>query len=197
MDVLKEFDINFGSLKTGLHRFDYDIDSSFFDSYEYSLVRQAELHVLLIIDKQRENFLIFDFDLEGNFDLECDRCLDMFTFPVEKKYQVILKLDATDPDTEDDDIIVLPLDAYEFNIGKLIYEFVNLQVPMKRSCDTVGKPCNPAMLSMISNFGSTTEEVTLEDYESEDDPEQSPLQKPPKDHPTDPRWDELRKLGEN
>ena len=146
MNKLKEYNINFGNLKIGKHRYDYIVEEDFFSQFDLSIVKKGKVHVLLILEKQTENLLILNFTLEGTIKLECDRCLDEFNYPVKSGHRLIVKLEAKEQESNDE-LIFLPADAYELDVSPLIYEESNLSIPMKRICDIVEKDCNPKMLS--------------------------------------------------
>ena len=54
---LKQFSIPFTGLKIGKHQFEFEIDKSFFDAFEYSLVKEGHLKAAVELDKQ-ETMLI-------------------------------------------------------------------------------------------------------------------------------------------
>src|SRR5207244_6811862 len=91
---LKEYSINFGNLKIGKHLYDFEVDDSFFEEFEFSLVKHGKADVRLMIDKQKETFLIFTFDIKGGLNLDCDRCLDEFEMPFESQNRLIVKLEG-------------------------------------------------------------------------------------------------------
>ena len=61
---LKTYSIPFTGLKLGKHQFDYVITDAFFDEFEYSLVKKADLKCEVELEKQ-ETMLILNFHING------------------------------------------------------------------------------------------------------------------------------------
>ena len=76
MKALKQFSIPFTGLKLGKHQFDFEIDKSFFDAFEHSLVKDGALKATVELDKQ-ETMLILGFHVEGTIKLNCYKSLKL------------------------------------------------------------------------------------------------------------------------
>ena len=164
--------IPFVGLKNGEHRFDYVIEDAFFKDKEYSEVKKARISTQVVLTKET-HLLVFDIKMEGTINVPCDRCGDPFDFPVwdEKKYIVSLTNDKFD---DGDDIVSLSLDKSEIDISQPLYEYVNLLLPQRRihpSKEDGTSGCNAEALKVLNKFAVNSEE-----------------------HPTDPRWDALKKI---
>jgi uncharacterized protein len=168
--ALKDYIINFGRLKPDKHEFEFTIDEGFYKHFEYSLVKKGKVDLKLTVEKQKETLLILNFDFKGYIELECDRCLDDFKYPVDSEKKLYLKLDG-DVKEDDDELILLEPDAYELDISPYIYEFINLELPLHKTCDEVGRACNPEMLQYLGHVNETKEEEDI-----------------------DPRWADLKKI---
>jgi len=155
---LRDYIINFGKLKLGKHEFEFTIDEDFYKHFEYSLVKKGKVDLLLTIDKQKETLLILNFAFKGYIQLECDRCLDEFEYPVNSEKKLYIKLEEN-VNENDDELIVLEPGAYEVDISPYIYEFINLELPLHKSCDQGGKDCNPAMLNYLGHVNDTEEDI--------------------------------------
>ena len=173
MKNLGEYIINFGHLKSGKHEYDFEVDEGFFQNFEYSLVKSGKLHLHLLLDKVRENFFTLYFDIQGDINVECDRCLDIFSLPVSFRKEMHVKLENQEDLNENDELIFLKADAYELDISPFVYDFINLSLPLKRVCSVVEKECNPEMVNYLRRE---------EDHQNQE---------------TDPRWAELKKLTKN
>jgi uncharacterized protein len=171
--ALREYIINFGKLKPGIHEFDFTIDEDFFRHFEFSMVREGKVNLLLTIDKQKDSLLIFSFDFDGTIQLECDRCLDEFEYPVHSRKQLFVKLSEEEKQIDEDEMIILGSDEYELDISPYIYEFINLELPLHKVCDEIGKQCNPKMLEYLGH---------INEKEKEDE--------------VDPRWAALKKIAD-
>lgn len=171
---LKTYSIPFTGLKLGKHQFDYVVTDAFFEDFEYSLVKKADLKVQVELEKQ-ETMLILNFQINGNIGLTCDRCLGQYPYPVDIKEQQVAKFSEEEADDDQDEIIILNRNDHEINIAGLIYEYINVAVPFITSCSDVGNTpyCDKDMLDRLNKLSGSGEQ---------------------KNEPNDPRWDALRKI---
>lgn len=162
VNPLQEYVIRFLALKVGTHKFEFVADDSFFDQFPYSIVKKGRVEVSLLLDKQNESYFVLHFYLAGHIEVNCDRCLDIYNLPLEETHDLYVKLSGTGGESDDEELILLPENAYELDVSPFVYEFINLSVPLRRVCSSVGKECNPAMLSHIANADSDDDELPQE-----------------------------------
>jgi len=130
MNVRKAFDVGIYNLSPGVHEFNFEIDGAFFESYEYGIVEQGQLRVVLLLENQ-ETFLTLNFSIEGTIELLCDRSLELFDYPLDLKERVILKYGSEEIGDEEDIEIIAP-GTTTINVADYIYEFITVSVPMKK-----------------------------------------------------------------
>lgn len=176
MKALKQFSIPFTGLKLGKHQFDFDIDKSFFDAFEYSLVKDGALKVTLELDKQ-ETMLILHFHIFGTMQLNCDKCLAEFSQSIDVKERQIVKFAEDALESDDLEIIVLERKESELDVSEMVYEFINVSVPYINNCEEAGnnQQCDPEMIATLEKLASGNTEVEEEKTD-------------------DPRWEALKKL---
>ena len=169
------FTIPFKGLKAGQHSFDFEIDSEFFEKFEESEIKEGNFSAIVEIDK-RASHLDLLVKISGTALISCDRCLEMFSYPISCENRLIVKFGEDVCD--DADTIILLSDEYELDLRQQFYEFIHLALPIRRvhQPDENGKVgCNPEMIKKLNEL--------LIDEEKYND--------------TDPRWDELKKLMNN
>jgi uncharacterized metal-binding protein YceD (DUF177 family) len=174
MKDLKEFDIAFAGLKEGLHQFEYKIDNSFFEIFEYDEFNRATIEVGLSFLRKATLFEL-DFTVKGDLELACDLTNEWFDQPVSGSLQLVVKFGDTFRD-EGDDILVIPHNENKINVAQYIYETIILGVPLKR--------VHPGVLD-----GSLKSPVLdkLKSLEIENDENKNK-------QGNDPRWDKLKNL---
>ncbi|MDQ8003654.1 MAG: DUF177 domain-containing protein [Pedobacter sp.] len=175
MKALKQFSIPFTGLKLGKHNFDFEIDKSFFDAFEHSLVKDGALKATVELDKQ-ETMLILGFHVEGTIKLNCDTCLSDFEQPIELNERQIVKFaeEVDEDEPEDLEIIVLPRKETAIDVSELIYEFITVAVPFINKCEQAGQACDEQMLNTLEKLSTGSEEQEEQN--------------------SDPRWEALKKL---
>lgn len=175
MKALKQFSIPFTGLKLGLHQFEFEIDKSFFDAFEYSLVKEGTLKASVELDKQ-ETMLLLNFHIDGTIQLNCDKCLSAFAQPIEIKERQIVKFAEDDLESDDLEIIVLNRKESEIDVSEMIYELINVAIPYVNNCEQAGQgqSCDPEMIATLEKLASGN---ATEDNEKIDDPRWAALKK--------------------
>ncbi len=172
MKSLRNYSIPFTGLTLGKHHFEYDINDAFFDEFDYSLVKKADLKCLVEMEKQ-ETMLILNFHIIGTIDAACDKCLSQYPQDLDIHEQQIAKFSDGEPG-EDDEIITLNKNEHEIMLAGLIYEYINVAVPFITVCGDEGNTpyCDKDMLDKLNSLSANNE---------------------PNENP-DPRWDALKKF---
>ncbi|MHA4894283.1 YceD family protein [Pedobacter sp. PWIIR3] len=175
MKALKQFSIPFTGLKIGKHQFDFDIDNSFFEAYEYSLVKKGQLKATVELDKQ-ETMLILQFQIDGTIVLDCDKCLAEFNSPISIRERQIVKFAEDELESDDLEIIMLNKKESEINIADLIYEFITVSVPYIKICEQNGggQQCDQEMIARLESLAVGSQE---EEEKTDDDPRWAALKK--------------------
>jgi uncharacterized protein len=172
LKTLKTYSIPFTGLKLGKHYFEYEITDAFFNEFEYSLVKKADLVCKLELEKQ-ETMLVLNFDITGHVSANCDKCLAPYQQPMEIHEQQIARFSEEEMG-EDDEIITLGKNDHEIDVAVLIYEYVNVALPFIATCGDEGNTtyCDREMLDNLNKLAANDEQ-----------PESA-----------DPRWEALKKL---
>ena len=176
MNYLDTFRIPYIGLKLGQHIFEFEISKTFFDEYEYSIVKDGDLKAVITIDKQ-ETLMLVNFDIKGTMKLSCDLCLNSFPSATHIKERLIVKFSENDEVNEQsEEILVLSKKDYEFDVAPLIYEYINLAVPFNNRCGNPGNTdaCDREMIRKLEALSTDQNK----DIESK----------------TDPRWEALNKI---
>jgi uncharacterized protein len=177
--IMKRFGkyvINFGSLSKGIHEFVFEVDDSFFEHFENSIVEKAKADVLVTLEKE-ETMLMLDFTIQGTVTLPCDRCLEELNMDIEGYNELIVKF-GEDEEEESEEVIILPHKAYEIDVSQYIYEYITMLIPLRNvhpDNEQGAGTCNPAALKELEKYKHHEEEQK----------------------PTDPRWEALKRINPN
>ncbi len=174
MKALDNFLIPFIGLKLGKHHFDFSIDKSFFESYQYDEFEDVAANVQLVLDKKSTHLELF-FQHQTKVLVPCDVTNEMFWLPLKSKLNIIVKFGEEYNDTHDE-ILILPHGEFQIHVAQYIYEMIVLSVPAKR--------VHPGIAD-----GTLKHEALNHLYQSNN---QSPIEEETQE--TDPRWDKLREL---
>nr|WP_299487149.1 DUF177 domain-containing protein [uncultured Allomuricauda sp.] len=173
MMKLKEFFIPFTGLKLGKHEFGYQVDNTFFESFEYREFNAASISITAILEKLN-NMMELDIEASGTVNVDCDLTGEPFDQAVNAKLHLVVKF-GEEYNDENDEILIIPHGEYQINIAQYIYEMLVLAVPQKR--------VHPGV-----SDGTLKSEILdkLEELQPKESKEQT--------EGTDPRWDDLKKL---
>jgi len=124
------YSINIVGLSNKEHHFQYEIDDEFFRKYGTDIVSEGKFLVDLLLTKH-ETFIETGFKISGAARLICDRSLEPFDFPIDSKHKIVFKY-GDEYQEITDEIITIPRDAATLELGQYIYEFIVLEVPLKK-----------------------------------------------------------------
>lgn len=175
MKVNKEFLIPFAGLKQGKHQFEFDIDKTFFDGFDFDEYNDVNIKVNLVLEK-KSTMLELTFKHKGTVNVPCDLSNEDFDLPVKGKLNLIVKF-GEEYNNDNDEILVLPHGEHQVDISQYIYEMIVLSVPSKRVHP--GIKDGTVAADMINKLNELSPKEKQVEEKKED---------------TDPRWDELKKL---
>ncbi|WP_067145429.1 YceD family protein [Pseudotamlana agarivorans] len=177
MKSLKEFTIPFVGLKIGKHHFEYEIEQSFFEHFEYEDFNDVKVHVDLVLEK-KSTLLELHFKISGWVNVHCDLTNEPYNQDIENDFDLVVKF-GDEFNDENIDLLILPHGSYEVNIQQYIYELIILAVPIKRIHPGVEDG------TLDSEILKKLEELSPKLKEDETKVELEDI---------DPRWNTLKKL---
>ena len=175
MEELKEFTIPFIGLKTGEHRFNFEITNSFFEHFEYDEFDHSKVKLDVLLNK-KPTLLEFSFNFDGVVGVLCDISSEPFDQKINGEYHLVVKF-GEEYNDENEDLLILPHGSHEVNIQQYIYESIVLSLPTRRIHPGIE---DGTLKSEILDKLEELKPKLDKDSASNDD--------------TDPRWDDLKKL---
>ena len=165
--------ISFTGLKLGKHRFEYEIDNAFFESFEYQEFNGAKIRIDAILDKL-STMMELKLNAQGSVNVNCDLTGEPFDQDLSAELQLVIKF-GDEYNDENDEVLIIQHGEHQINISQYVYEMLVLAVPQKR--------IHPGVLD------GTLKSDILDKLE-----ELQPKEEKDKSEKTDPRWDGLKKL---
>ena len=169
----REYSIPFAGLKQGKHKFEYHIDNTFFESFDYHEFNDAAIGLNIVLEKMA-TVLELEMKTQGIVNLHCDLTNEPFDQKTEASLKLLVKFGESYND-EDDEILILPHGEHQVNIAQYIYEMIVLSVPSKR--------IHPGVLDGTLNSEALKKLEELRPKENKKDKNK-----------IDPRWEVLKKL---
>lgn len=157
MKTLQHFSLPVSGMKNGNHTFNFELDDSFFQFFENSLIQKGRFEARVEVDK-RASLLVMEAWIKGYMNTSCDRCLAYILLPVEAKSTIHVK--PGNPDESDDEILYMEPEETSLNIASWLYESLLVSVPLIKVYDCENEkvsPCNQEILKILNSKRSDDE----------------------------------------
>jgi len=177
VNYLDRYNIKFRNLSDGVHYFVYEVDDKFlqhFATEEFGL-QKGKLIVNIEMTKKTD-ILVLIINIVGTIEVQCDRCLELFNYPVDSSDTLYIKFGEECSDITDiDNMLILAYNSSEIALAQHIYEYLHLSLPynfihLDDENGNIG--CNPEMVQLIDSY-------SVREPETEEN---------------DPRWNKLKEL---
>tara|TARA_R110002033_G_scaffold32024_6_gene69326 strand:- start:3769 stop:4308 length:540 start_codon:yes stop_codon:yes gene_type:complete len=175
MKALKSYTIPFVGLKIGEHHFDYQIDNTFFQHFEYDEFNSVDVKIDLKFEK-KSTLLELYFSAKGVVNVNCDITNEPYDQAIDDAFKLVVKF-GNEYNNDNEDILIVPHGDYEINVAQYIYELIILAVPIKRIHP--GIEDGTLESDILSKLEELSPQEDIKNKSSED---------------IDPRWNNLKKL---
>ena len=151
----RDYDIAFVGLKPGVHEYNYTITDKFFEAFQQQDFTDCHAQIKLLLDK-KSSFMLLKFEIGGYLMVTCDRCNNDLKLDLWDEFNIIVKM-VEDPELvneqeEDPDVYYISRGESHINVENWIYEFINLSIPMHKTCEAAGSQCNQEALKMLDKL---------------------------------------------
>ncbi len=169
MKDLKAYRIEIFGLSNSTHDFNFTYNDDFFNFFENSLVSKGKGACDVVLTKT-DSMITLNLTISGSIELECDRSLELFDFPIHVEKEIIYKYGDEEKELSEDVFVILKGEQ-EINIATFMYESISLEIPMKK------------LHPKFQNDTDSDEMIYVSEAEKESQEEG-----------IDPRWEALKKL---
>lgn len=179
MKDLKLFTIQYVGLKEGVHRFDYNIDRSFFEHFGYEDFNASSVEIAMDFVK-KSTLMELHFETSGSVNVNCDVTNEPYDEPINATFDLVVNF-GNEFNNDNEELLILPYGEYELNVAHYIYELIVLALPSKRVHPGVADgTLKSDILDKLEELSIPSQDIKEEKTEIKTD--------------TDPRWDSLKKL---
>ena len=158
MSRRREFEIAFVGLKPGIHEYEYNINEKFFEVFQQQDFRNCQAEVKLILDK-KTGFMLLKFEIGGTLEVVCDRCNNYLPLELWDEFNITVKMveepELMNEQEEDPDVYYISRGESHIDVANWIYEFINLSIPMHKTCDYEkmnGPYCNKSAMDVLKKM---------------------------------------------
>ena len=181
MKALHTYDIGLVNLSNKKHEYDFELNDAFFNLFDQNMVNGGNLHAHVTLLKS-ELLLNFNFEIKGMVNLNCDRSLDTFDYPIDTHQTLHVRFGHEELEL-DDNVLQIKHDAQKINLAQHLFDYIGLAIPMKKLHPRFEAEDETAIKDADENILIYTSSTAGNDAEDDDD-----------DTATDPRWEALKKI---
>jgi uncharacterized metal-binding protein YceD (DUF177 family) len=176
MKQLNEFLIPFIGLKLGKHQFEYQINTKFFENFDFEEYESSDIKVNVVLEK-RSTMLELNFKHKGTVNVPCDLTGEMFDLPIKGKIKVVVQF-GDEFNNDNEELLILQHGEHQIDISQYVYEMIVLSVPLRR--------VHPGIKdgSLKTEALDKLNELKVKELKEENKQEEN----------IDPRWDKLKQL---
>lgn len=142
MEVAQHYSIAYKGLRPGPHDFDFAVDGALFRAFGSEEIKDGDCRVVVRLERA-ETQLTLDVRITGSVVVECDRCLEDCSVPVDFEGRLLVKF-SDEPGEYDGEVLWLLPAEDEVDLSQYIYESIVLSLPYQR-VHPEGE-CDPEML---------------------------------------------------
>lgn len=180
---MKKYAIPYKGLSVGRHSVKFELNGDFFKDFEQSEILAGELTADIEIERG-SNVMSLQVDIVGRVEVECDRCLEACSLPVEFYGELIVRVSETVDEYDGEVMWISPMEG-EVDLAQYLYESVVLGLPYQRvhAEDENGvSMCNPQMVEKFKT-------VTAKEFDQIVESKQAAESR-------NPQWEKLKEIKE-
>ena len=175
MKQLSEYLIPFIGLKLGKHQFEYQINNTFFENFDFDEFENSAVKVNVVLEK-KSTLMELTLKHKGTVNVPCDLTGEFFDLPVKGKINVVVQF-GEQFNNDNEELLILPHGEHQLDIKQYIYELIVLSIPLKKTHPGIkdGTLKTPA-LDKLKELSLNHQKQKIEQEE------------------IDPRWDKIKQL---
>ncbi len=154
MKILDQYRLPIQGLQSEEYEFVFDVENDFFQCFEHSLIQEGSFRVVLKLDKKYDHAEM-DFEINGFFKTNCDRCLAGIKLPINSDHKMYLKrMESEEELNLEEDVLAYSKDDPYIDLSTHIYEMIVVSVPASKvyNCEIeVPRPCDMEVLNKLSD----------------------------------------------
>lgn len=128
MGKLDGYKVDLKGMQSDTVSYSWQVDNDFFSAVQGPEIKQGLLDVALRV-KRTSGAYELEFQLRGEVEVSCDRCLEPMSQPIDAL--CMLRVKMGDDYADDGDVVTIPERDGTINVAWNIYEFAALQIPLR------------------------------------------------------------------
>jgi uncharacterized protein len=153
LKLVNQYIIPYKGLIEGEHRFNFEFGAEFFEEYTSLEIKSGLVRADVLLNK-KGSFLELSVVLTGNINIQCDRCLEYFLFPLEFQGNLFVKFKET-PEEPDDEVIFIHPNEDVLDLTQYFIDNIGLSIPIQKfhsDLEDGTSGCDPEMLTILDEY---------------------------------------------
>ena len=152
MGANNRYSIDYMSLTSGLHTFDFEVNDALFAEMESNEIKggNCKVHACLNCSDAKLDINVM---ISGGVVVECDRCLEDCNVPIEFSGSLTVRFSDLQHDYDGDVMWIAKGD--QLSLKQYIYESIVISLPYRRVHEEGG--CNPEMMARFTAMNGQEE----------------------------------------
>jgi uncharacterized metal-binding protein YceD (DUF177 family) len=154
--IRESFKLRLSGIANGTHEYSIVCEKTFFENTNIPEMQNGQISVAIKMEKDSRFIRLF-FQIQGEIEVICDRCLELLTLPLDIKDELLVKLvplvKNTEPESEN--ILVLDENVYDIDVFDFVRETILLSLPIQRihpDLPNGDSSCNPEILKLLDKL---------------------------------------------
>ena len=165
MKLVNQYIIPFKGLKEGEFNYNFEIGKAFFEEYSSLDIKTGSVKADVLLIK-KNTFLELSVSLEGTLEIQCDRCLEYFEFPLIYKGELFVKFKEEAEEPDEKVIFLHPKDDL-LDLTQFLIDSIGLSLPIQKfhpDREDGSEGCDEEMLIKLDehSFKDSSDEETID-----------------------------------
>jgi len=158
--ILDRYKIKIAELPLGVHEYNFILDDALFSYFNHPFVEKGCVVAKVTLDK-RPNLIEVNITVSGSLEVQCDRCLDYFLYPIDTN-EIILYTIGQQDGHKNENVVVITKEQSIIDLSSDLYEITVTQLPISKVHPNNKQGvslCNPKMLELLNKYLVNEEQI--------------------------------------
>ncbi|HPW66828.1 MAG TPA: DUF177 domain-containing protein [Salinivirgaceae bacterium] len=158
--VLDRYKIKIADLPIGIFEYNFVLDDVMFSYFNHPFVEKGHVVAKVTLDK-RPNLIEVNIAVSGILEVQCDRCLDYFSYPIDTS-EIILYTMGQQDEYENENVVIITKEQSIIDLSSDLYEIAVTQLPISKvhpNNEQGVSLCNPKMLELLNKYLVNEEQI--------------------------------------
>lgn len=158
--ILDRYKIKIAELPLGISEYNFVLDDVLFSYFNHPYVEKGNVAAKVTLDN-RPNLIEVNITVSGTLEVQCDRCLDYFLYPINTN-EIILYTIGQQEEHENKNVVIITKEQSVIDLSSDLYEIAVTQLPIRKvhpNNEQGVSLCNSKMLELLNKYLVNEEQI--------------------------------------